>query len=269
VKKIGFIGAGNMAEAIINGLVSTKQPFEIRVTNRSNQAKLKKMERDYAIIPSTLDEVLMESEILVMAVKPKDVVSVLLQLNEKIGQNQLLISVAAGITLEIIQKNIPNIPVVRAMPNTSSAVMQSMTGLVAGQDIIDQHRIDAEKIFGAVGKVIWIPEEQMNPLTAISGSGPAYFYLFTESLVKAGLDLGFSREDAELLATETMIGAAKMLVKTGKAPGQLREEVTSPKGTTLEALNVFWNSNLEGIVKQATQACRIRGEEMEREYRGE
>lgn len=269
MKSIGFIGAGNMAEAIINGLVSTKQPFEIRVTNRSNRAKLEKMEKDYGVIPSTLDEVVKESEILVLAVKPKDVVAVLMQFNTLIRKNQLVISVAAGITLEIIQKYLSDTPLVRAMPNTSSAVMQSMTGLTGGQGLTEQHRRDAEKIFGAVGKVIWVPEEKMNALTAISGSGPAYFYLFTESLVNAGLDFGFSREEAELLAIETMIGAAKMLAETGKAPGKLREEVTSPKGTTYEALSVFWNSHLEEIVKQATRACRSRGEEMEREYRGE
>lgn len=267
MKRIGFIGAGNMAEAIVKGLVCQAKGYEIRMTNRSNQAKLEKMKGDYGILPCSINEVVNESEILVLAVKPKDVAGVLNSLREIMTGKPLIISVAAGITLEMLAGYLPGVPLVRAMPNTSSAVMQSMTGLVAGPNLFDLHQQAAEEIFGAVGKFIWIPEEHMNSLMAISGSGPAYFYLFTEALVKAGVDFGFSQEESELLAKETMIGAAKMLAETGKAPSQLREEVTSPKGTTLEALNVFWNSNLEGIVKQATKACCARGEEMEREYR--
>jgi pyrroline-5-carboxylate reductase len=268
MKRIGFIGAGNMAEAIIKGLVSTGN-YEIHATNRSNQGKLESMREVYGVIPETFEDLLKESEIIVLAVKPKDITGVLSKLIEINIEDKLFISVAAGISLELLQKFLPKNPVVRAMPNTSSAVMHSMTGLVEGTGLNDQNRNDTEKIFGAVGKFVWIPEERMNSLMAISGSGPAYFYLFTEALVKAGQDFGFTVEEAELLAKETMIGAAKMLEETKKSPAKLREEVTSPKGTTLEALNVFWNSGLERIVEQATKACRGRGEEMEREYRSE
>lgn len=268
MKRIGFIGAGNMAEAIIKGLVSTGN-YEIRVTNRSNQAKLESMQEGYGVIPSTFEKVLEESEILVLAVKPKDVTEVLKKIKKLKVEKKLFISVAAGISLELLHKYLPVNAIVRAMPNTSSAVMHSMTGLVEGFGLKDEHRKDVETIFGAVGKFVWIPEERMNSLMAISGSGPAYFYLFTEALVKAGIEFGFAPEEAELLAKETIIGAAKMLEVSKKSPGRLREEVTSPKGTTLEALNVFWDSGLESIVKQATQACRSRGEEMEREYRVE
>lgn len=266
--RIGFIGAGNMAEAIIKGLASTGR-YEIRATNRSNHAKLERMKGAYKVIPSTFDEVLAKSEILVLAVKPKDVTGVIVNMSPMNLGNKLIISVAAGIPLELLQKYLPKNSIVRVMPNTSSAVMHSMTGLVEGQGVKEQDRKVTEEIFGAVGKYMWIPEERMNSLMAISGSGPAYFYLFTEALVKAGVEFGFNHEEAEILAKETLIGAAKMLSETTKSPGQLREEVTSPKGTTLEALNVFWSSGLEKIVEQATKACRNRGEEMEREYRGE
>lgn len=268
MKRIGFIGAGNMAEAIIKGLASTGN-YELRATNRSNQAKLEEMREVYQVVPSTFEEVLERSEILVLAVKPKDVSGVLSNMSKLNLENKLVISVAAGISLNLIQKYLPGNPIVRAMPNTSSAVMHSMTGLVEGQGVKEQHRKDTEDIFGAVGKFMWIPEERMNCLMAISGSGPAYFYLFTEALVNAGVEFGFSNEEAETLAKETLIGAAKMLAETTKSPGQLREEVTSPKGTTLEALNVFWDSGLEKVVGQATRACRNRGEAMEREYGGE
>lgn len=268
MKRIGFIGAGNMAEAIIKGLASTGS-YEIRATNRSNKAKLEGMREAYQVIPSTFEEVLERSEILVLAVKPKDITGVLSNMSKLKLEKKLVISVAAGISLELIQKYLPSNPVVRVMPNTSSAVMHSMTGLVEGQGVKEQHRKDTEDVFGAVGKFMWIPEERMNSLMAISGSGPAYFYLFTEALVNAGIKFGFSNQEAETLAKETLIGAAKMLAEITKSPGQLREEVTSPKGTTLEALNVFWASGLEKVVEEATRACRRRGEAMEREYGGE
>lgn len=268
MKRIGFIGAGNIAEAIIKGLASTGN-YEIRATNRANQAKLERLRGAYQVIPATFEEVLEESEILVLAVKAKDISGILKKMCQSNIDNKLIISVAAGISIEIIQKYLPSNPVVRAMPNTSSAVMHSMTGLVEGQRVKEEHRKDTEDIFGSVGKFLWIPEERMNSLMAISGSGPAYFYLFTEALVKSGVEFGFSHEEAESLAKETFIGAAKMLAETTKSPGQLRVEVTSPKGTTLEALNVFWDSGLGKMVEQATRACRSRGEAMEREYRGE
>lgn len=265
MKKIGFIGAGNMAEAIIKGLVTTGN-YEIRVTNRSNQAKLEKMKEDYQVIPSSFEEVVKDSEIILLAVKPKDVSEVLAQVSRHIAKNQLFISVAAGIPLALLEKHLPQSPIVRAMPNTSSAVMHSMTGLVRGQGVDEKNTTDVEDIFGAVGKFIWIAEEQMNPLIAMSGSGPAYFYLFTEAMVKAGVDMGFSEEVAETLAKETLLGAAKMLTHSGKSPSELRVAVTSPKGTTQEALNVFWDHGLEDLVARAAKACKNRAEEMEREY---
>lgn len=265
LKKIGFIGAGNMAEAIIKGLVTTGN-CEIRVTNRSNQAKLEKMKEDYQVIPSSFEDVVKDSEIVLLAVKPKDVSEVLAQVSKDITENQLFISVAAGIPLALLEKHLPQNPIVRAMPNTSSAVMHSMTGLVKGQGVGEKNQRDTEEIFGAVGKFIWITEEQMNPLIAMSGSGPAYFYLFTEAMVKAGVEMGFNPEVAETLAKETLMGAAKMLEKSGKSPSDLRVAVTSPKGTTQEALKVFGDKGLEDLVARAAKACKNRAEEMEREY---
>ncbi|TWH56642.1 pyrroline-5-carboxylate reductase [Desulfitobacterium sp. LBE] len=267
MKKISFIGAGNMAEAIIKGLMVTGS-YEIRVTNRSNQAKLAQMKEDYGVIPVSFREVVKDSEIILLAVKPKDVGEALAQIREDISSNQLLISVAAGIPLALLEKHLPHCPIIRAMPNTSSAVLHSMTGLVKGQGVNEEKQRDVEDIFGAVGKYIWITEEQINPLIAMSGSGPAYFYLFTEALVKAGVDMGFSQEVAENLAKETLMGAAKMLAQSGKSPGELRVAVTSPKGTTQEALEVFREQGLEELVAQAAKACKHRAQAMEREYLG-
>ncbi|MEA4900806.1 pyrroline-5-carboxylate reductase [Desulfitobacterium sp.] len=268
MQAIGFIGSGNMAEAIIRGLRAVGISSEIRVTNRSNKEKLRAMSEQYEIKPSNFEEVVKESEIILLAVKPKDIMSVLNDLQKNIKASQLLITVAAGIPMKTYETILPGIPVVRAMPNTSSAVLSSMTGLVKGGAVQESHQQQTEAIFQAVGKTLWIQEEQMNALTAISGSGPAYFYLFTETLIQAGVNIGLSEENAEMLAKETLFGVSQMLKKSGKSPARLREEVTSPKGTTLAALNVFWEKDLQGIVTGAAKACQTRAEEMEREYQG-
>jgi pyrroline-5-carboxylate reductase len=266
MKAIGFIGAGNMAEAIIRGLRAVGMPIDIRVTNRSNQEKLQIMAECYKVIPSTFEEVVKESEVILLAVKPKDILDVITKMKKEIKSSQLLLTVAAGIPMKTYETNLPGIPIVRAMPNTSSAVLSSMTGLVKGAIVEERHKQSADAIFQAVGKTLWISEEQMNPLTAISASGPAYFYLFTETLIQAGINLGLSEEDSEILAKETLFGAAKMLKESGNSPARLREEVTSPKGTTLAALTVFWEKDLQGIVTSAAKACQDRANEMEREY---
>lgn len=268
MQAIGFIGAGNMGEAIIRGLRAVGISSEIRVTNRSNQEKLQDMAEHYKVTPSTFEEVVKESEIILLAVKPKDMLEVLKNLQRDLKPSQLLITVAAGIPLKTYETNLPGIPVVRVMPNTSSAVLMSMTGLVQGSVAQEKHKRMAEEIFQAVGKILWITEDKLNPLMSISGSGPAYFYLFTETLIQAGRSSGLSEEEAEMLAKETLFGAAQMLKESGKSPARLREDVTSPKGTTLAALNVFWKKDLQDIVTSAAKACQTRAEEMEREYQG-
>ena len=266
MRKIGFIGAGNMAEAIIKGLCATGEDVEIRITNRSNEERLKRLAETYGVLPAAIPELVQESEVLFLAVKPKDIVGVLKSLRDYQLEKKLIISVAAGIRLETLEKYLSQAAVIRAMPNTSSAVLHSMTGLAKGKNTKIEHVQLAEKIFASIGKVLWIMEDQMNVLTALSGSGPAYFYLFTESLIKAGVRLGLEEKDAEILARETIIGAGKMLEASGKSPSRLREEVTSPKGTTEAALKVFWQADMPEIVFQAARAAAKRGEEMEGEY---
>lgn len=265
-KNIGFIGGGNIAEAIIYGLTSGKNDFKVHVTNRSNKERLQNLAEKYSVLPSSLEELVTSSDILILAVKPKDVVGVLQSISGFNLDGKLVISVAAGIKLSTLEKYLPGLAVVRVMPNTSSAALHSMTGLVRGQKVTDQQVQLAEEIFSGVGKTIWISEDKMNALTAVSGSGPAYFYLFTEFLIKAGIQLGLSQEESEVLARETMIGAGKMLAQSGKSAARLREEVTSPNGTTFAALKTFTGLGLEDIVAQAAKACKKRAEEMEGEY---
>lgn len=268
-QNIGFIGGGNMAEALIGGIRKTDGELAIRV-NELLAERLGYLTDKYNVIPSEVRELVENSGIIIVVVKPKDVREVLrnLQSCSVDGiKGKLIISIAAGISLKLYDEYLPGVAVIRAMPNTSTAVLHSMTGLARGQDVTPEQAESAEKIFAAIGRTLWIPEEKMNALTALSGSGPAYFYLFTESLIQAGIQLGLKADEAELLARETLVGAGKMLLESGKSPAKLREEVTSPNGTTYAALTVFKNKGLEDIVLTAAQACARRAGEMEREYR--
>lgn len=262
---IGFIGGGNIAEAIIGGLKKTDKQLQIRVSIRTNHERLQRLVDEYNIIASQLEDLVENSRVLIIAVKPKDVLGVIKQLKNYKLSDKLIISVAAGVPLKVFYKHLPSVAVIRAMPNTSTAVLHSMTGLVRGENVTGEQVEMAEQIFSATGKTMWIPEEKMNALISISGSGPAYFYLFAESLIKAGVHLGLSEEEAEILVLETLVGAGKMIAESDKSPGRLREEVTSPNGTTYAALNVFTDDKLALTVLKATQACAQRAEDLEGE----
>lgn len=263
-QSIGFIGGGNMAEAIIGGIRKTDRELQIRVTERFDE-RLQYLVDKYSIIASGVQELVANSGVVIIAVKPKDVREVLKKLENHTLKDKLIISIAAGIPLKVFYKHLTGVAVIRAMPNTSTAVLHSMTGLVRGEDVTQEQAEVAQQIFVAIGRILWIPEEKMNALIALSGSGPAYFYLFTESLIQAGVHLGLSEEEAEILVRETLVGAGKMLAESDKSPGRLREEVTSPNGTTYAALNVFTEDKLALTVLKATQACAQRAEDLEGE----
>lgn len=263
---VGFIGAGNIAEAMISGLTKVEEDIKIRVTNQTNHERLQHLVAKYKIIASQLEELVNNSRVLIIAVKPKNVKDVLKHLKYYDLEDKLIISVAAGVPMKLFDHYLPGVAVIRAMPNTSTTVLHSMTGLVRGENVTTEQAEISEQIFSAVGKILWIPEEKMNALIAISGSGPAYFYLFIESLIQAGVKLGLSEEEAETLVLETSIGAGKMIAESDKSPGRLRKEVTSPNGTTYAAISVFTEERLAETVLKATEACARRSEDMEGEY---
>lgn len=263
-QSIGFIGGGNIAEAIIAGIRKTDKERQIRV-NELFAERLQYLVDKYNIISSGVQELVENSDAVILAVKPKDVRGVLETLGNYTLKNKLIIAIAAGVPLKLFYRYLPGVPVIRAMPNTSTTVLHSMTGLVRGEDVTGEQVEMADQIFLATGHTMWIPEEKMNALIAISGSGPAYFYLFAESLIKAGVDLGLSEEEAEKLVLETLVGAGKMIAESDKSPGRLREEVTSPNGTTYAALNVFYDDQLAQTVLKATQACAQRAADLEGE----
>ncbi len=265
LQNIGFIGAGNLAEAVIKGLTSGDKKPRIMATDLSKE-RLSVLEEKYGVLTGELAQVVEESEVVILAVKPKDVATVLKSLDTFSMQEKLVISVAAGIPLAMLEKGLPGVAVVRVMPNTSCAVLLSMSGMVLGSLATVKDKAVAEDIFSRVGQVLWIAEDKINALTAISGSGPAYYYLFTECLVAAGVELGLTSEEAEVLAKETFAGASQMLISSGKTPARLREDVTSPNGTTYAALQQFDQANLRDIVLVAAKAAAERAAEMDREF---
>jgi len=265
MNKIGFVGTGNLASSIIKGLVQSKSGYDIYLFDLFPEKALALAEQ-YRAENCSFTGVVNKSQVLVLAVKPKDVKSLLQELAQFDLTGKLIISVAAGISLSVYEKALPGVAVVRVMPNTSCAVLQSVSGLVKGRYVTADQALAAEKVFSAVGRILWTEDGKINALTAVSGSGPAYFYLFTELMAQAGEKLGLSKEEAEFLARETLVGAGRMLAEDNRSPRELREAVTSPNGTTFAALNTFYRESLDKTVYLAMEACLKRAEEMEGEY---
>ncbi|MDR3271720.1 MAG: pyrroline-5-carboxylate reductase [Peptococcaceae bacterium] len=263
---IGFIGGGNIAEAIISGLRAAESFDEIRVVEKFNLERLTYLEERYGILPADYPALIQDSEVILLTIKPKDIQELLEYIRSFPVQGKLFISVVAGIPLPVVEKYLPGAAVVRVMPNTACAVRQAISGMVRGAQVSDNQAAAATRIFQTVGQTVWTTEEKMNAVTAISGSGPAYYYLFTEYLIQAGVQLGLNASEAEALAKQTAFGAAQMMLTSEKPVTQLRAEVTSPNGTTYEAIRVFDEQKLKQIISQAVEACANRGEEMLQEY---
>jgi len=269
-QRISFIGAGNMAEALIRGLIRAKIFPAASITAADPREERRTHHAGRFSIAAVADnrEAIARGDIVVLAVKPQALPAVAGDLGA-LRETQLLISILAGVTTGILEEIIAKpVPVVRAMPNTPALVQAGVTAICAGKHAREEHLLQAETILGAVGKVVRIPEKLMNAVTAVSGSGPAYFYLFVESLAAAARDLGLEKEAAEFLARETLIGAARLLAETGDHPASLRGQVTSPGGTTAAALEVLERGELRALLAEAVEAACRRGEELGERLKG-
>ncbi|WP_286160685.1 pyrroline-5-carboxylate reductase [Virgibacillus sp. 7505] len=243
-KRILYVGAGSMAEGMIAGMNGSDSVHneQVYVTNRTNSERLRELQERYAItgVPQAeVDWVSMDVIILVM--KPKDITAALIDLQDKVQERQLVISVAAGFQNDQIEHYLPeNQPVVRIMPNTSSTIGESATAIAPGKNVSAEQLTLVTELVKTFGEAFVIAEDQMDVFTGMAGSGPAYFYRLMEHFEETGVAAGFDREQARKIGTQTMLGAAKMLLETKEDPGSLRKKVTSPNGTTaagLEALN--------------------------------
>ncbi|OEH94543.1 pyrroline-5-carboxylate reductase ProI [Bacillus solimangrovi] len=267
--KIAFIGAGNMAEAIISGLLQQNlyRNDQLLATNRSNKERLAQLQNKYEIITThDKDFLLSEATVLILAVKPKDIAETIETYKTYIQPHHLIISVAAGVsTTTITELTGQKIAVIRSMPNTSAATAESATALSAGTYTTDEHMKLAVELFETVGTVSIVEEEHLHAVTGLSGSGPAYVYYLVEAMEKAALDLGLEGSTAKELILQTIIGSAKMLQTSDKSPRTLRKEVMSPNGTTEAGLNVLADYHTQEAMINCIKRAAERSEEMGQE----
>ncbi|MBI4279430.1 MAG: pyrroline-5-carboxylate reductase [Armatimonadetes bacterium] len=264
--RIGFIGAGNMADAMIRGLVqrSGVNPATIVATNRSNHDRLARLEQVYGIRTTReKSDLVAGSDLLVLAVKPRDIPDVLTVVGPMVRRGQVCVSVAAGVPLATLCAALPRVPVLRAMPNLASSVAASVTALATNGGVSPGAHALVRGMFECLGRVVEVSEECMDAITALAGSGPAYVYRMMEAMTEAGARLGLPGDVARLLAEETVFGAAKLVRETGEEPAVLRQRVTSPGGTTMAGLQVleergFREALVDAIARAAERARELR-----------
>jgi pyrroline-5-carboxylate reductase len=267
---ITFIGGGNMARSLIGGLIATGYPAKHLCASDPSDEKLSALAQEFGIRTDSDNCTAVENtEVVVLAVKPQVMQQAVTTLGAALmGTNQLIISIAAGIRLQEITAWLGHdAAAVRTMPNTPALVGSGVTALYANPLVSTAQRDLAESIMRAVGATLWLDEEaQLDAVTAVSGSGPAYFFLFIEALEEAALANGLPAEAARLLAVETAFGAAKMALATRTDPAKLRVQVTSPGGTTERALAEFEQGDLRGLVLRAVDAATRRSRELAEQF---
>jgi pyrroline-5-carboxylate reductase len=256
---IAFVGAGNMAGALIRGLIGTKTiPSTHIIAADPDQARLDLLESDLAIrVTQTNDAAVESANVVVLATKPQVFDRVLPSLASSLRPGTLVISIAAGISTRIIERMLPDgTHVVRTMPNTPAMVGAGATAVAAGANATDEDLTLAQRLFESVGIVVQVPESQIDAVTGVSGSGPAYVFAMIEALRDAGAREGLPETTALQLASQTVLGAARLLLERGEAPEALRQKVTSPGGTTLAGLQALdaqgFREALFGAVRAAT-----------------
>jgi pyrroline-5-carboxylate reductase len=260
---IGFIGAGNMAEALISGLRDAGlDGRQIVVTNRSRRDRLNHLKEAWGITTTTdKSAVSASARTLVLAMKPADLDQAMRELQPHLTSRHLLISLLAGVKCVSVEQYVEGSPVARAMPNLSAAVLASTTALAYGRNAASTHRAEVRSLFERVGQTVDVSEDAMDAVTALAGSGPAYVYLFMEALIEAGIHAGLPDRVAKDLAVQTVFGAAKLVKDTDGDPVELRRQVTSPGGTTMAALTVLEARGFKLAVGDAVrQAIRRAGE---------
>jgi pyrroline-5-carboxylate reductase len=253
--KLGIIGTGKMGKALINGIKKNAIDVEIFAFD-INPSCLEEVKNFNIETYSSPQEVVIRSEIIIVAVKPQNMCSVLEQVATAIRPEQILISIAAGISIADITSIVKNTSkIVRVMPNTPALVGSGISAICVGNELLDNEKTEVCSIFESVGEVILLSEDKMDAVTALSGSGPAYVYLMIEALSDAGVNLGLARQDALKLAVYTLIGAARMVHETGLHPAVLKDMVTSPAGTTIAGLQVLEKGAFRGLVMDAVEAA--------------
>ncbi len=268
-KKIGFIGGGNMASSLMSGLIASGHPADQLWASDINADTLSQLAETLNINTSgNNDDILNEVDVVVLAVKPQVLAEVAKKAAALVQQRKVLIvSIAAGINQNSLSQWLgEDTAIVRCMPNTPALVLTGATALHANSKVNARQRNLAETILRSVGIALWVDNEsELDAVTAVSGSGPAYYFLLMEAMEKTALELGLSAETARLLVQQTALGAAKIALESLESPEQLRKRVTSPNGTTHQAIETFNQGGFSELVSKALHAARDRSIEMSKQ----
>jgi pyrroline-5-carboxylate reductase len=282
-KKLGFIGAGNMGEALLKGLLKTgaAKPAQIWASARRPE-RVQELEKAYGIHGGSNAEVSRAADVIVLCVKPQILDQVLRAISPEVARDKLVISIAAGVPIAAIERRLhpaanapapgsspakPALPrIVRAMPNTPATVGAGATGIAMGEHATEADLATARTIFDSVGTTVQLEESQLDAVTGLSGSGPAYLFLIIEALADAGVKVGLSRRASLQLAAQTVLGSAKLLIESGQHPGMLKDSVTSPGGTAIAGLHTLEAGGLRNVLMNAVEAATRRSRELGEEF---
>ena len=264
---IAFLGAGQMAEAFVRGLLRAELVGAGSVWVSDIRAgRAEQLGRELGVNPARTNlEGVAHAELILVSVKPQDVPSLLDEVGADIRSDQLVISIAAGITLRTLERRLPHHPpVIRVMPNTPALVQTGMAVLAPGTGATEEHQATALRLFSALGRAIVLPERHLDAVTALSGSGPAFLAVVAEALSDAGVRVGLPRDVSHLLAAQTMFGTGRMLADTGLHPALLKEAVTSPGGTSIAGVHAMERGGIRALIMDAIVAATERSTELGR-----
>lgn len=266
-QRIGFIGAGNMAEALIRGLIRGNHiPADRVLASAPRRERLDELARDYGIAVTTANrDVAATCSVVVLSVKPQILETVLREISDTLAPTTLLVSIAAGVDTATIEQAVAEgVRVVRAMPNTPALVGAGATAIAAGKHAAPKDLATARAMFDAVGITVELAETHLDAVTGLSGSGPAYIFLILEALADAGVKVGLARRNAQRLAAQTVMGSAKLLLDTDEHPGKLKDMVTSPGGTAIAGLHTLEQGGLRTTLINAVETATKRARELGR-----
>jgi pyrroline-5-carboxylate reductase len=262
-ERVAVLGAGKMGEALLSGMLRGGRAAEDLVFSEKHDERIAHLTSTYGVRVVTASEAASHADTLLVAVKPQEIGALLSELAGSVTRDNLVISIAAGIPTSTIEAALPDgIPVVRVMSNTPVFVDEAMSAISPGAHAGEEHLVRTEALLRPVGKVVRVPESQLDAVTALSGSGPAYFFFLVEAMIDAGILLGLPRALAAELIVQTAVGSATMLRDSGEHPVQLREAVTSPGGTTIAAIRKLEDHGVRSAMLAALEAARDRSREL-------
>ena len=266
-KRLGFVGCGNMGEALVKGLVEASVvPGDLIIVSDTRNERLAELDRRYGVRCAKSNvELVREADVVVLAVKPQIMAPVLSEIASSLSRRHLVISIAAGVSTGTLRAGAgKDLRLIRVMPNTPALVLEGATAIAKAKDLEPGDLETAEEIFGAVGKVVVLDEELMDAVTGLSGSGPAYVAVVIESLADGGVKMGLDRVTAMTLATQTVLGAAKLLLETNLHPGALKDMVSSPGGTSIAGIAALEEGGIRTTFIKAVERATLRSRELGR-----